>query len=127
MVIADPMTATVIRVTRPDTILLRTSVPHIQSQVNLYGVLAGTAGHSVGSRQAICDWVEIHADAGRLILETFDWLRDSSGRLLIDLLDIQSKESLREWLIEKGHCERNDNHVIDVIRDMLNSQEPEDV
>lgn len=120
------MTATVIRVTKPDTLLIRTMVPHVQAMVSMYGVLMGTESHSDNCQQGICDWVEVHADAGRLRLETCDWLRDSYGRLLIDLTDLQSGESLVEYLIDQEFCSRNDNHVIDCVREMLMSQEPED-
>lgn len=126
MVIAEPMTASVVRVTKPDTILIRTVVPHIQAQVNVYGVLMGTSHHTPGCQQAICDWVEIHADGGRLLLETCDWLRDGYGRLLIDLLDMQSRESLCDWLVEQCYCEHDGNHVVDCVREMLTSKEPED-
>lgn len=126
MVLTEPVTATVIRVTKPDTLLIRAMVPQIQSMVSMYGVLMGTQDHAEGCRQGICDWVEVHADAGRLRLSTCDWLRDSYGRLLIDLTDLQSGESLVEYLIDQEFCGRNDNHVIDCVREMLMSQEPED-
>lgn len=126
MVAAEPVTATVVRVTKPDTLLIRAMVPHIQSMVSMHGVLMGTQDHTDGCKQGICDWVELHADAGRLGLLTCDWLRDSYGRLLIDLTDLQSGESLVDYLIDNDYCRLNDNHVIDCIREMLMSQEPEE-
>lgn len=126
MVIAEPMTATVIRVLRPDTLLIRTMVPQVQSALSMYGVLMGTRDHLDACKSAIVDWVEIHQDHGRLELLTCDWLRDSCGRVLIDLLDLQSKESLVDYLIEHQFCALDGGHVTDVVRDMLLSQEPED-
>ena len=126
MVLTEPLTATVIRVLRSDTLLIRTMVPQVQSSLSMYGVLMGTSDHLDECKSAIVDWVEVHQDSGRLELVTCDWLRDSYGRVLIDLLDMQSKESLVDYLIERKFCSLNSAHVTDVVRDMLMSQEPED-
>ena len=126
MVIEEPLIARVIRVTRPETLLIRTVIPHIQAQVSLYGVLMGTRHHTPECQQAIVDWVEVHADAQRLQLVHCDWIRDSHGRLLIDLLDLQSRESLVGYLIDNHFCEEDGGHIINCIQEMISSKEPED-
>jgi hypothetical protein len=89
----------------------------------MYSTLIGCSDFSSDSQQAIVDWCELHQDGGRLLFVTADWMRDSYGRLLVDLMDIQSKECLTDHLIEYGYCYQNDNHIIDCVRNMLDSQE----
>jgi hypothetical protein len=116
--------AQVIRVTRPDTLLIRTVCPHIQSRVSIYMVLEGI--HALPeARPAIIDWVEIHADAERLKLVSTDWVRDDYGRLLGDLADLQSGEMLTDWLLSQGVATPYEHHFTDVMEAMLRSQEPE--
>ena len=67
--------AIVVRVTRPDTVLVRTMVPHVQSMLSVYLVLEGVKCNPE-AQQAVADWVEIHADADRLRLVHVDWFRD---------------------------------------------------
>ncbi len=119
----EPMMCSVIRVMRPDTLVVRVPCPQIMGRVSMYCTLVGCSDFSSDCRDAIVDWCELHQDGGRLLFVTADWLRDSHGRLLIDLMDIQSKECLTDYLIEYDYCDQNDNHVIDCVRDMLDSQE----
>lgn len=120
----EQATVRVIRVTRPDTILIRATSSLLQSAVSVYIVLAGlTCGEDAPA--AIIDWVEVHADAERLKLVTFDWVRDSHGRLLGDLADIQSGETLSAYLLEMGVAQENPHHFFDVISSMLTSREPD--
>jgi len=72
------------------------------------------------------DWIELHADNGKLLLDSQEWWRDSYGRLLTDLLDMQTKESMCDYLVDKGFCKYNPNHVYDCLSVLLNSQEPSD-
>ena len=75
--------------------------------------------------QAILDWLEVHADYERLTLVTCDWVRDSYGRVLGDVLDVRSKESLTEYLIQSGAATQRANHLESVLTDMLSAPEPE--
>jgi endonuclease YncB( thermonuclease family) len=116
--------AQVIRVTRGDTLLVRTACPQLQSKVSLYMVLEGIRAKPE-ARGAVLDWVELHADAERLKLVSIGWVRDEYGRLLGDLADIQTGELLTDWLIETGAAEPYEHHYLDVMENMLRSQEPE--
>lgn len=119
----QPMTCTVIRVMRPDTLLLRVPCPQIMGRVSMYCSLMGVSDFDDECKQAVVDWCELHQDGGRLLFITADWLRDSYGRLLVDLMDIQSKECLTDHLIDYGHCMENSSHIIDCVRDMMASEE----
>lgn len=116
--------ATVIRVPRHDTILVRTHCPLVQAQVSVY-VTPANVWCDDGADSAIIDWVELHADHGRLRLETYEWLRDDHGKLLGDLIDLQSGECLTQYLIEQGVAKSRPHHVLDVMYAMMNAREPE--
>jgi hypothetical protein len=120
----DSPTVTVIRVTRPDTILIRATSSLLQSMVSTYLALEGVTCDK-RAEDAIIDWVEVHADAERLHLFTCDWLRDEYGRLLGDLADIQTGETLTSYLLEQGVAQVRPNHVFDVIFTLCNGKEPE--
>ena len=120
--------ASVTRVTRPDTLLIRTQCPQLQSMVSLYMVLVGIRpGPWLPEDviQAIVDWIEVHADAERLHLVYLDWVRDDYGRFLGDLADIQTGERLTDYLISIGAATKYEHHYTDVVERMLRSQEPE--
>lgn len=123
MEVPQPL-ATVIRVTRPDTIQIRTTLPALQSYVTLYLTLFGVTC-SDSAKQEIVDWVEIHSDAGRLSLVTVEFLRDEYGRLVGDLADPQSGETLSGWLLNRGVAEERPGHFHDIIASGLESKEPE--
>ena len=127
MVTPKALECEVIRVTRPDTLLVRTFVPSVTQKLCVYATPMATANHKKECQQAILDWVELHADNGVLLLDSHVWWRDSYGRLLADFLDVQSKESMCDYLIEHEYCEVNPNHVHDCLSVLLNSQEPRDV
>lgn len=118
--------AIVVRVTRPDTVLIRTMVPHVQSMLSVYMVLEGVKCNTE-AQQAVADWVEIHADADRLRLVHIDWFRDSFGRLLGDLADIQSGETVTQYLLDNHYATPRPNHYINIVESMLRSVEPEDM
>lgn len=124
MVIPESLNAQVIRVTRPDTLMVRTHVPQLQSQATVYCVVAGVSCEPTATEHII-DWVEAHQDFGRIRLVT-DWLRDTHGRVLADLADMQSGESLSSYLIDCGAAKPYDTHVLDTFREMMESQEPDD-
>jgi hypothetical protein len=124
MVSAEPMTCQVIRVTRPDTCLIRTYCPAVQSQVHVYLVLEGVECEPE-ARQEIIDWVEVHADAERLRLVTWEWFRDQYGRVLGDLADLQTGETLTAWLLERKVAEPRPDHYLDILRNLVAGEEPE--
>lgn len=124
MVIQEPLTAQVVRVTRPDTLMVRTHVPQLQSQTTVYCVVAGVSCEPT-AREHIIDWVEAHQDFGRIRLVT-DWLRDSHGRVLADLADIQSGESLSSYLIDQGAAKQYGTHYVDTFRELMEAEEPDD-
>lgn len=120
----DSSTVKVIRVTRPDTILIRGTSALLQAMASTYLLIEGvTCGDKCVD--AIIDWVEIHADAERLKLVAYDWVRDEYGRLLGDLADIQTGETLSGYLIEQGLATPNPLHYMDVVYNLLNGKEPE--
>jgi len=123
-VIAHTPTCTVLRVTRPNTLMVRYFVPEMQSTCTFSLCLLGVRcnDHAV---QAILDWLELHADYERLALVTCDWVRDSFGRVVGDVLDVRSKESLTEYLIQCGAAAPRGNHLDCVLSDMLSAPEPE--
>lgn len=116
--------AQVIRVLRKDTILIRTVCPLIQSQVSVY-MTPACVWCDEGCEDATIDWVELHADAGRLRLHTYDWLRDDHGKLLADLADLQTGECLTDYLVERGVAKPRPHHVLDVMHQMMAAKEPE--
>lgn len=124
----EPHTVTceVIRVTRPNTLLVRTMVPPIQSYATTYVVLAGVKCSKSAAREVV-DWLEIHSDAGRFELMVFDWMRDSYGRLLANICDRKTGETLTSYLIQRGVAKERANHLEEVMAEMLQSLEPEDL
>ena len=80
MVGSEPLTARVVRVTRPDTFMVRTYVPQVTANATLCCVLAGVRCKKA-ARQHILDWVEIHSDHGRLRLVTACLRHTSRGGL----------------------------------------------
>lgn len=125
MVTQEPLNCQVIRVTRPDTIMVRITVPQTQSQSTAYVVVAGVTCDDA-AKQTIVDWVETHADFGRLNLIT-DWFRDSYGRVLADLSDTQTGETLSSYIVGQGAGQKYDTHYVDVFRELLGAGEPDDI
>lgn len=119
-----PLTCTVIRVTRPDTLMIRTHVPQMQASVTMYIALVGVKCGDA-AKQDIIDWVELHADFGRLRLLALDWYRDSYGRVIADLADTQTGDCLTSYLLQQGTAEPYDNHLIDTLREMMSAEEPD--
>lgn len=118
------MTCQLIRVTRPDTCLVRTYLPAVQGHVTVNLVLEGVKCKR-SARQEIIDWVEIHADADRLKLITWEWFRDEYGRVLGDLGDLQTGETLTQWLLDRKVAEPRPDHYLDILRNMVASEEPD--
>jgi len=116
--------ASVIRVTRPDTLVIRTQCPQLQSMVSLHMVLVGIRPNDKAT-DAIVDWVEVHADQDRLHLVYLDWVRDDFGRFLGDLADIQTGERLTDYLINIGAATKYEHHYTDVVEHILRSKEPQ--
>lgn len=121
---AEALTCTVIRVTRPDTVLVRTYCPVIQSMLNVHIVLEGVSCMPE-ARQEIIDWCELHADAERLRLVTWEWFRDSYGRVLGDLADLTTGNPLTQWLLDRKVAEARPDHYLEILRDMVGAEGPE--
>jgi hypothetical protein len=117
-------TAQVIRVTRPDTLLIRTFVPSVSANVNMHLVLENVKCQPE-AKQEIVDWCELHADWERLRLISPEWVRDSYGRVLGDLADLQSGEVLTTYLLERHVASPWPNHYYDVLTEGLLSGGPE--
>ena len=113
----EPMTCTLVRVSRPDTAIVRTYCPHIQSMVNVYLVLEGIECRPE-AQEEIERWCDIHAESDRLKLVTWQWFRDQYGRVLGDIADISSGESLTDYLQEAGLATYRPDHYLEVIREM---------
>lgn len=126
MDVPHALNCTVIRVTRPDTLMIRTHVPQLQASATMYISLVGVKCDD-SAKQHIVDWVEIHADFGRLRLLVFDWYRDSYGRVLADLADPQTGDCLTAYLMQHGAAEPYDNHLIDTLREMMSAEEPDEI
>lgn len=117
--------AQVIRVLRKDTILIRCVCPHIQSQVSMY-MTPAELWCEENAVKGIIDWVECHADADRLKLITWDWMRDEYGRLLADLQDIQTGEMMTDYLVSVGAAKPRPHHYLDVIHTIAAAREPDE-
>lgn len=124
MVGKEAMTCQVIRVTRPDTVLVRAYCPQLQGNTHVHLVLEGVKCFRKATPEII-DWVDIHADAGRLKLITWEWFRDEYGRVLGDLVDLQTGEPLTQWLIERKVAKPRPDHYLEVLRNMVNCEEPD--
>lgn len=126
MVHPEPLTCTVIRVTRPDTILVRTFAPQVQATISIHLLLEGVKCLPE-AKQSICDWCEVHNDFDRLKLMTFDWVRDGYGRVLGNLADLQSGEVLTDYLLEQKVAWPYPNHYMDMLASLIaDSVEPEE-
>lgn len=115
----EALNVQVIRVTMPDTVLLRVGCPLSQGHSSIYVRLFGVDCEEE-AKQAIVDWAEVHPAA---VLLVADWLRDCYGRLLGDLVD--GKSSLCEYLVDQGFAAEKDDHYKEVVADLLKSGEPE--
>jgi hypothetical protein len=114
----------VIRVLRPDTYLIRAACPILQSQVSTYMTPFGVSCQP-GCEADVIDWVELHADAERLGLATVEYLRDDHGRLLADLTDLRTGETLTSYLLSRGVAAERPEHVREVMESLMVSKEPE--
>ena len=119
-----PPTVRVIRVTRADTLMIRVVLPHIGQEVSQHMVLEGVEC-SKGCRTLVLDWVELHQEPDGLYFINADWLRDSYGRLVGDLQDIQTGETLTQYLLEQCAAKTKPWHVNDVIKSLLRAEAPE--
>lgn len=115
----EALSVQVVRVTMPDTLLLRVQTPVTQGHSSIYVRLFGVECASE-AKQAIVDWAEVHPAPTLLVA---DWLRDCYGRLLGDLVDGNS--SLCEYLVAQGCAEEKDDHYGEVVGDLLRAEEPE--
>lgn len=105
--------------------MIRTSVPQVQSQLTQYLVLEGVKCFP-DAKQGIVDWCEVHQEGGRFGLICHDWFRDTYGRLLGDLQDLSSGETLTGYLLENRMAEANPYHYQELMESLLRSVEPND-
>lgn len=117
------MTCEVRRVTRPDTVIVRAWLPMVQALAEIPLLLEGVKCKPE-AKQMICDWVEVHEHFGHLKLLSLDFFRDTYGRMLGDLADLDSGETLTGWLIEQGAAEDYPAHYMDLLTDRLTAEEP---
>ena len=117
---------TVSRVTRCDTLLCKTYCPLSRSRYEIAVSLAGVwCNHD--AMPHIVDWCEIHADHERLRLMPYDYIRDEYGRLVADLADIQSGETLSAYLIANDVAKPRPHHMLEVMGAFMSSREPDNV
>lgn len=116
----------VIRVTRPNTLLIRSMSEIMQSYASTYLCLAGVRCRKSAVKDII-DWLEIHGDFGRYELLLFDWMRDSYGRLIGNVLDRKTGEALTTYLIQRGSAVERPNHLEEVMQDLLSAPEPDEL
>lgn len=121
---ATPAVAKVIRVTLPDTLVVRTPVKELQSYATVHLALFGVEC-AAEAKGKIVDWVELHSDTGRLFMLTVEWLRDGYGRLVGDLADMQTGETLTGWLIAQGVAKPRPSHFAEILDAGIESEEPE--
>lgn len=118
--------AYVLRVTRPDTIQVRSPDCRLGCMATLYLRLEGVECRD-NAQETIIDWVELHADYGRLRLHTGRWLRDVYGRVLGDLADLSTGELLTDHLVSLGVATQYPNHYMDTLTELMHCREPDDV
>lgn len=116
--------AYVLRVTRPDTIQVRSPDCRLGCMATLYLRLEGVECKP-HAEDSIIDWVECHADYGRLRLHTGRWLRDVYGRVLGDLADVSTGETLTDYLVSVGAADAYPQHYYDTMTQIMHSKEPE--
>jgi hypothetical protein len=115
---------TISRVTRSDTLLVKTYCPLSRSRYEMAVTVAGVWCHH-DAMQHIVDWCEIHADAERLRLIPYDCIRDEYGRLVADLADIQSGETLSAYILSVGAGKHRPHHMLEVMGAYMSSREPD--
>jgi len=79
-----------------------------------------TRGLSTGAEHiehAVGAAADLAAENERLKLLTWQWVRDQYGRVLGDLGDISSGETLTDYLIEAGAAMPWTDHYIDIVRE----------
>lgn len=116
--------ATFVRVSRPDTLMIRLMVPQIQSLVTTRLLLEGVECYPEAVDE-IDTWCDLHGSGDQFRLVTPDFFRDSYGRMLGDLQDMDTGEMLTDHLMDTGVAIAKPNHYLDLLRDMLASGGPE--
>lgn len=115
---------TVSRVTRNDTLFVRMYCPLSRAKTEIAVTPAGVwCLHNATDH--IVDWCEIHADSDRLKLVPCDFFRDEYGRLVADLADPQSGETLTSYLLSLGVAKERPHHLLEVMGTYMSSREPD--
>lgn len=109
----------VIRVTAPDTLMVRVTTPVLMGHTTIYVRLVGVDCQEE-AKASIVDWIELYS--GNTSLLVVDWLRDCYGRVLGDLSN--GEEVVTEYLTRIGAATPRPNHTTEVLADLLNSEEP---
>lgn len=112
----------VLRITRDDTVQVREWCASCGTVNNWYIVLAEVWCEN--AREHIRDWVELHE--GSIGMRTYDYLRDEYGRLVADLYDRDTGQTLTQYLIDAGAAKRRPHHVSQVFDEIVRYMEPGD-
>lgn len=115
----------VLRVLGKDTLQMRAWCPLTQGRLTIYATPCGISCEPE-ARTHIVDWCEVHSDAERLKMVTYDFIRDEYGRMLVDLCDIHSGEALTSYLLSVGAATERPRHILDTLGHMLSAGEVED-
>lgn len=119
---AQDSIVTVTRLLRHDTYEIRLYCPALRSRATLYMTPMGIWCDEDCRHHAL-DWIELHAESDRLRLVTADWLRDDYGRLLGDLQDLRTGETLTAYLLSVKAAKRRPHHVMDVMYQLADAAE----
>lgn len=118
--------ATVVRVPRYDTMQIRHWCPLTSGRLVTYCTPCGVFCDE-SAKSAIVDWCELHSDAERIGLRTFDYMRDDYGRLIVDLHDLSTGETLTSYLIQVGAAKPRPHHLLEALENLLHAGEVDDV
>lgn len=111
----------IIRVTAPDTVMVRLMVPPLMGHTTLYVRLLGV-DCLTDAKTHIKDWVELHQGAIELLV--LDWLRDPYGRVLGDLSN--GEEGVTQYLTRIGAATLRPDHHTEVMAELLSAEEPDE-
>ncbi len=112
-------TCEVIRITAPDTVMVRVTVQPLMGHTTIYVRLFGVECKPDATK-SIADWVELYQ--GNIELFVLDWLRDPYGRVLGDLNN--GEEAVTEYLQRIGVADEKAGHYEEVVTALLQAEEP---
>ena len=112
----------VTRLLRHDTYEIRLYCPALRTRASVYMTPMGVWCEEECKDHAL-DWIELHSENDRLRLITADWLRDEYGRLLGDLQDMRSGETLTGYLVSVNAAKKRPHHVMDTMYSLAEAAE----